>query len=54
MAFRKSVSQEELRQTMSPERLEQQKTTYQASRGGHFPAEDQPTPGTPQNGPRAD
>jgi hypothetical protein len=52
MAFRKSVSQEELRATMSPERLEQQQTTYRASRGGHFPAEDKPTPGAPQSSPR--
>jgi hypothetical protein len=52
MAFRKSVSQEELRESMSPERREQQATVYQASRGGHFPAEDKPTPGTPQSEPR--
>jgi hypothetical protein len=50
--FRSSVDPNELRETMSPERLEQQKTTYQASRGGHFPAEDKPTPGTPQSEPR--
>jgi hypothetical protein len=52
MAFRKSVSQEELRESMSPERREQQATVYQASRGGHFPAEDRPTPGAPQSEPR--
>jgi hypothetical protein len=50
--FRSSVDPNELRESMSPERLEQQKTTYQASRGGHFPAEVKPTPGTPQSEPR--
>lgn len=48
MAFRKSVSQEELRESMSPERREQQATVYQASRGGHFPIEEKPVPGTPK------
>ncbi|WP_406157740.1 hypothetical protein [Streptomyces canus] len=52
MAFRKSVSQDELRESMSPERREQQATVYQASRGGHYPAEARPTPGTPQDGSR--
>ncbi|MEU3161986.1 hypothetical protein ACPCAJ_21115 [Streptomyces griseoincarnatus] len=37
MAFRKSISQAELRAKMTPEQLEQNATTYQASRGGHFP-----------------
>ncbi|MFR0354144.1 hypothetical protein [Streptomyces sediminimaris] len=31
------------------ERLQGHETTYQASRGGHFPVEDKPVPGTPQN-----
>lgn len=31
------------------ERLQGHETTYQASRGGHFPAEDKPTPGAPQD-----
>jgi hypothetical protein len=29
-------------------RRESQKTTYQASRGGWFPAPDKPVPGTPK------
>jgi hypothetical protein len=29
-------------------RLEGHETTYQASRGGHFPPPQQPVPGTPQ------
>ncbi|MDX2616129.1 hypothetical protein [Streptomyces stelliscabiei] len=29
-------------------RLQGHETTYQASRGGWFPAEDKPVPGTPQ------
>jgi len=37
MAFRKSISQAELRAKMTPEQLEKNATTYQASRGGHFP-----------------
>ena len=37
MAFRRSVPQAELRAKMTPEQLEQNATTYQASRGGHFP-----------------
>lgn len=30
------------------ERLQGHETVYQASRGGHFPEEDKPVPGTPQ------
>lgn len=45
MAFRKSVPQEELRGAMSEEQLDRQATTYQASRGGWFPAEGKPVPG---------
>jgi hypothetical protein len=52
MAFQKTGSQEELRATMSPERIAAQETVYQASRGGHFPVEDKPVPATPQDGPR--
>lgn len=53
MAFQRTGSQEELRAAMSPERVAQQETVYQASRGGHFPAEEKPVPGAPQDGPRA-
>lgn len=52
MAFRRSVPQEDLAKTMTPEQQAQHATTYQASRGGHFPAEDKPVPGQPQEGPR--
>jgi hypothetical protein len=34
------------------ERLQGHGTTYQASRGGHFPVEDKPVPGAPQEGQR--
>lgn len=51
--FRTSVDPDELRDTMSEERLALDATVYQASRGGHFPAEDKPMPGVPQDGPRA-
>ncbi|WP_442803461.1 hypothetical protein OG411_19255 [Streptomyces pseudogriseolus] len=37
MAFRKSIPQAELRAKMTPEQREQNATTYQPSRGGHFP-----------------
>ncbi|MCI4143042.1 hypothetical protein [Streptomyces sp. MMS20-AI2-20] len=37
MAFRRSVPQAELRAKMTPEQLETNATTYQPSRGGHFP-----------------
>jgi hypothetical protein len=30
------------------ERLQGHATTYQASRGGHFPVEDKPVPATPK------
>ena len=29
-------------------RLQGNETTYQASRGGHFPVEEKPVPGTPK------
>ena len=31
------------------ERLQDHVTVYQASRGGHFPVEERPVPGTPQD-----
>ncbi|MER5213689.1 hypothetical protein ABT063_24735 [Streptomyces sp. NPDC002838] len=52
MAFRRSVPQEDLAETMTPEQVARHTTTYQASRGGHFPAEERPVPGTPQERPR--
>lgn len=52
MAFQRTGTQDDLRAAMSPERLAAQETVYQASRGGHYPAEDKPVPGTPQEGPR--
>jgi hypothetical protein len=36
------------------ERLAGHETVYQASRGGWFPPEDKPVPGTPQDGVRKD
>lgn len=48
MAFRKSISQDELRQSMTAEQLERHATTYQASRGGWVPASAKPVPGTPK------
>lgn len=48
MAFRKSVPQEDLRGTMSEERMEHDATDYQASRGGWLKTEEKPIPGTPQ------
>lgn len=35
------------------ERLEGHETVYCASRGGHFPVEDKPVPGAPQEGERS-
>jgi hypothetical protein len=49
MAFRKSISQDELRAGQPAEQRGQFETVYQASRGGHFPVEEEkPVPGTPQ------
>jgi hypothetical protein len=48
MAFRRSVPQEELRAKLTPEQQAQHATTYQASRGGHFPPAQKPVPGTPK------
>ena len=52
MAFKRTGCQEELRAAADPARLKKDATTYQASRGGHYPAGDKPVPGTPQTGPR--
>ncbi|WP_164992343.1 hypothetical protein [Streptomyces sp. L2] len=49
MAFRRSIPQQELRAKMTPQQQLQHETTYQASRGGHFPAKDKPVPGNPQS-----
>ncbi|WP_327286672.1 hypothetical protein [Streptomyces sp. NBC_01205] len=48
MAFRRSISQDELREKQTPEQREQHATDYQASRGGWFSKKDQdetPAPG---------
>jgi hypothetical protein len=46
--FRTSVSQKELRAAMTEEQQAQHATTFQASRGGHFPEPEKPVPGTPK------
>lgn len=49
MAFRTSISQEELRAGQPAEQHGQFETVYQASRGGSFPVEEEkPVPGTPK------
>lgn len=48
MAFRKTISQDELRSNLS-EKDQQSGPTYQSSRGGWYPETDKPVPGTPQN-----
>ena len=48
MAFRTSISQDELRAGQPAEQHGQFETVYQASRGGHFEEEEKPVPGTPQ------
>lgn len=48
MAFRKSIPQAELRAKLTPEQRAQSETTYQASRGGHFPTPERPVPGKPK------
>lgn len=53
MAFRRSVPQEELAETMTDKQMARHATTYQASRGGHFPVAEKPLPGAPQERPRA-
>ncbi|MGW6603524.1 hypothetical protein [Streptomyces sp. NPDC055036] len=49
MAFRRSVPQNELRETQTSEQRESG-PKYEASRGGWYPQEDKPVPGTPLNG----
>jgi hypothetical protein len=53
MAFLRTRSQEDLRASLTDEQLEQQATTYQASRGGWFKQDDKPVPGAPQEGERS-
>jgi hypothetical protein len=48
MAFRKSISQAELREKLSPEERANG-PVYQSSRGGHFPEPTKPVPGTPKS-----
>uniref|UniRef100_UPI002F909C6C hypothetical protein n=1 Tax=Streptomyces virginiae TaxID=1961 RepID=UPI002F909C6C len=48
MAFRKTISQDELRQNLTPEQ-QQSGPTYQSSRGGWFPETDKPVAGTPKS-----
>jgi hypothetical protein len=45
MPFRRSVPQQELRETMTPEQLARHATTYQGSRGGHYQEPSKPVPG---------
>lgn len=52
MPFRRSIPQADLRQTMTPEQLAQHATTYQASRGGHYPQAQKPVPGKPKQAPQ--
>jgi hypothetical protein len=52
MGFRRSISQAELRAKMTAEQLEKHGTTFQASRGGHYPEPEKPVPGTPKKGRR--
>ncbi|MFI1607834.1 hypothetical protein ACH4YN_37970 [Streptomyces griseofuscus] len=47
--FRPSVPMSELRDKMSDADKQKHETTYQASRGGHFPTKDKPVPGTPRS-----
>jgi hypothetical protein len=53
MGFRRSISQAELRGKMTTEQLEQNATTYQGSRGGHFKEPEKPVPGTPKRSRRS-
>ncbi|MGW2672524.1 hypothetical protein ACWC5F_31315 [Streptomyces sp. NPDC001272] len=50
MAFRRTISQDELRQGQTDEDRERHATTYQASRGGWFKAEPKPVPGAGNSG----
>lgn len=47
MPFRKTISQDELRESLTPEQRASG-PTYQASRGGWFPEPAKPVPGTPK------
>ncbi|MGW1622933.1 hypothetical protein [Streptomyces sp. NPDC002172] len=49
MAFRASIPQAELAKHLTPEERESG-PQYEASRGGWYPQEDKPVPGTPLNG----
>lgn len=49
MAFRKTISQDELRNKLS-EKDKAAGPTYQPSRGGWYPAPAKPVPGTPKDG----
>jgi len=48
MAFRKSVPMSELRESLTTEEKESG-PTYQSSRGGWFPEQSKPVPGTPKS-----
>ncbi len=48
MAFRRTMPQDELRDSMTEEQRTRHATTYQASRGGFFPEQEKPVPGTPK------
>ncbi|MFJ2608144.1 hypothetical protein ACIO13_24685 [Streptomyces sp. NPDC087425] len=51
MAFRKTISQDELREKLSPQERATG-PTYQASRGGWLQEPTKPVPGTPKGGTR--
>ncbi|MBA4865932.1 hypothetical protein H1V43_32225 [Streptomyces sp. PSKA54] len=46
--FRRSISTDELGESLTPEDREENATDYQASRGGWFKSEPKPTPGRPK------
>ncbi|MFD7868106.1 hypothetical protein [Streptomyces sp. NPDC059783] len=48
MAFRKTISQDELRSKL-PAAEQTSGPVYQSSRGGHYPETEKPIPGTPQD-----
>lgn len=48
MPFRKTVPISDLGKHLSQEEIDEQATTYQASRGGWFKAPAKPVPGTPK------
>ncbi|MFI9824440.1 hypothetical protein ACIHFC_28910 [Streptomyces sp. NPDC052013] len=53
MAFRRSIPQAELAAKLTPEQRAQHETTYLASRGGHYPTQQQPVPGEKKKGKKA-